>query len=163
MARSCPKLLLASVLAGTATAAPPPQPAPATQAAPPAPAAPDQPINLDAASTEVDYRTNTLVFRDVVDDRDLLRVPLPFEPEQVVVECPVSPLACANAVAELAVTASTIPSLVCQANRFMIASSVSRALYAGPFELEPYIHMSRKCLASPRPHRDSNHSSSTGR
>src|SRR5204862_365725 len=74
MARSCPKLLLASVLAGTATAAPPPQPAPATQAAPPAPAAPDQPINLDAASTEVDYRTNTLVFRDVVISQGSTRV-----------------------------------------------------------------------------------------
>src|SRR5438874_12908240 len=74
MARSCPKLLLASVLAGAATAAPPPQPAPATQAAPPAPAAPDQPINLDAASTEVDYRTNTLVFRDVVISQGSTRV-----------------------------------------------------------------------------------------
>src|SRR6059058_4559006 len=80
MARSCPKLLLASVLAGAAAAAqspqpaPPPQPAPATQAAPPAPAAPDQPINLDAASTEVDYRTNTLVFRDVVISQGSTRV-----------------------------------------------------------------------------------------
>src|SRR5213079_1803524 len=74
MARSCPKLLLASVLAGTATAAPPRQAAPATQAASPAPAAPDQPINLDAASTEVDYRTNTLVFRDVVISQGATRV-----------------------------------------------------------------------------------------
>src|SRR5204863_2743592 len=74
MARSCPKLLLASGLAGPATAAPPPQAAPATQAAPPAPAAPDQPINLDAASTEVDYRTNTLVFRDVVISQGSTRV-----------------------------------------------------------------------------------------
>src|SRR5213082_3651465 len=80
MARSCPKLLLASVLAGAAAAAqsdlpaPPPQPAPATQAAPPSPAAPDQPINLDAASTEVDYRTNTLVFRDVVRSEGSTRV-----------------------------------------------------------------------------------------
>src|SRR5438067_9209238 len=80
MARSCPKLLLASVLAGAAAAAQspqpaaPPQPAPATQAAPPAPAAPDQPINLDAASTEVDYRTNTLVFRDVVISQGSTRV-----------------------------------------------------------------------------------------
>src|SRR5213082_287074 len=57
MARSCPKLLWALVLAGAAAAA---------QSRQPAPAAPDQPINLDAASTEVDYRTNTLVFRDVV-------------------------------------------------------------------------------------------------
>src|SRR5207237_8748249 len=65
MARSCPKLLWALVLAGAAAAAQSPQPAPA---------APDQPINLDAASTEVDYRTNTLVFRDVVISQGSTRV-----------------------------------------------------------------------------------------
>src|SRR5437868_13439506 len=74
MARSCPKLLWALVLAGAAAAAQSPQPAPPAQAAPPAPAAPDQPINLDAASTEVDYRTNTLVFRDVVISQGSTRV-----------------------------------------------------------------------------------------
>ncbi len=74
MARSCPKLLLALVLAGAAAAAQSPQPAPPAQAAPLAPAAPDQPINLDAASTEVDYRTNTLVFRDVVISQGSTRV-----------------------------------------------------------------------------------------
>ena len=56
MARSCRKLLLlAAALAGGAAAAPAPAPPPA-----------QQPINLDAASTEVDGRTNTLVFSDVV-------------------------------------------------------------------------------------------------
>ena len=84
MARSCPKLLWALVLAGAAAAAQSPQPAQTAPAqppppssahpAPPAPAAPDQPINLDAASTEVDYRTNTLVFRDVVISQGSTRV-----------------------------------------------------------------------------------------
>src|SRR5438105_9474645 len=65
MARSCRKLLLAAALASGAAAAPAPPPAP-----PPA----QQPINLDAASTEVDYRTNTLVFRDVVISQGSTRV-----------------------------------------------------------------------------------------
>jgi lipopolysaccharide transport protein LptA len=87
MARTCHKRLLAAVVAGAAAAAPAQQP-PAPPARPPAatapsaqvssaPAAPaqpppaalqpsDQPIKLDAASTEVDYRTSTLVFRDVI-------------------------------------------------------------------------------------------------
>jgi len=74
MARSCRKLLLALAFAGAAGAAPPPQPAAATQPAPAAPPASEQPINLDAASTEVDYRTNTLVFRDVVISQGAMRV-----------------------------------------------------------------------------------------
>jgi len=66
MARSCRKLLLlAAALAGGAAAAPVPPPAP-----PPTP----QPINLDAASTEVDGRTNTLVFSDVVISQGATRV-----------------------------------------------------------------------------------------
>jgi lipopolysaccharide transport protein LptA len=74
MARSCRKLLLALAFAGAAGAAPPPQPPAATQPAPAAPPASEQPINLDAASTEVDYRTNTLVFRDVVISQGAMRV-----------------------------------------------------------------------------------------
>jgi lipopolysaccharide transport protein LptA len=64
MVRSCPKLLLlaAAFASGAATAqAPPPQPA-------------QQPINVDAASTEVDGRTNTLVFIDVVISQGATRV-----------------------------------------------------------------------------------------
>ena len=64
MARSCRKLLLlAAALAGGAAAAPAPAPPPA-----------QQPINLDAASTEVDGRTNTLVFSDVVISQGATRV-----------------------------------------------------------------------------------------
>src|SRR5256885_6916945 len=65
MARPCRNLLLAAALAGGAAAAPAPPPAP-----PPTP----QPINLDAASTEVDGRTNTLVFSDVVISQGATRV-----------------------------------------------------------------------------------------
>src|SRR5256714_13753737 len=65
MARSCRKLLLAAALASGAAAAPAPPPAP-----PPA----QQPINLDAASTEVDGRTNTLAFSDVVISQGVTRV-----------------------------------------------------------------------------------------
>src|SRR2546430_11487863 len=65
MARSCRKLLLAAALASGAAAAPAPPPAP-----PPA----QQPINLDAASTEVDGRTNTLAFNDVVISQGATRV-----------------------------------------------------------------------------------------
>src|ERR1700751_5519942 len=86
MDRSRRKRLLAAALAGTTAAlagpaAPAPEPAVATQPAaaavapaPPPPQASDQPINLDAASTEVDYRTNTLVFRDVVISQGSTRV-----------------------------------------------------------------------------------------
>jgi len=64
MARSCRKLLLlAAALAGGAAAAPAPAPPPA-----------QQPINLDAASTEVDGRTNTLAFSDVVISQGVTRV-----------------------------------------------------------------------------------------
>ncbi|HYL02110.1 MAG TPA: lipopolysaccharide transport periplasmic protein LptA [Steroidobacteraceae bacterium] len=55
MARSCPKLvplLLGAVLPALATGAPEPFA--------------EQPISVDAASSEVDYRTNTVVFRNVV-------------------------------------------------------------------------------------------------
>src|SRR5437868_6708053 len=66
MARSCRKLLLlAAALASGAAAAPAP---------PPAPPPTQQPINLDAASTEVDGRTNTLVFSDVVISQGATRV-----------------------------------------------------------------------------------------
>jgi lipopolysaccharide transport protein LptA len=67
MARSCPKLklLLAAALAGGVAAA----------AAPPSALQPgQQPINLEATSTEVDGRTNTLVFSDVVISQGATRV-----------------------------------------------------------------------------------------
>jgi lipopolysaccharide transport protein LptA len=67
MARSCRKLklLLAVALAGGAAAAP----------APPSALQPGQPpINLEATSTEVDGRTNTLVFSDVVISQGATRV-----------------------------------------------------------------------------------------
>ena len=67
MARSCRKLklLLAVALASGAAAAP----------APPAALQPGQPpINLEATSTEVDGRTNTLVFSDVVISQGATRV-----------------------------------------------------------------------------------------
>src|SRR4030081_3351022 len=59
MARSNRKLLLllAAPLASAAAAAPAP---------PPALQPGEQPITLDAASSEVDYRTNTVVFSEVV-------------------------------------------------------------------------------------------------
>lgn len=53
---------LACCLAAAATA----------RAAPPLAA--DQPINLDAASSEVDYKTNTVVFKDVVISQGATRV-----------------------------------------------------------------------------------------
>src|ERR1700674_5754868 len=67
MARSCRKLklLLAVALAGGAAAA---------QAPPPALQPGQQPITVDAASSEVDYRTNTLVFSDVVISQGATRV-----------------------------------------------------------------------------------------
>ena len=67
MARSCRKLklLLAVALASGAAAAP----------APPSALQPGQPpINLEATSTEVDGRTNTLVFSDVVISQGATRV-----------------------------------------------------------------------------------------
>src|ERR1700694_262519 len=67
MARSSRNLmlLLAAALAGgaAATAAPPPALQPG-----------QQPITVDAASSEVDYRTNTLVFSDVVISQGATRV-----------------------------------------------------------------------------------------
>jgi lipopolysaccharide transport protein LptA len=67
MAHSCRKLklLLAVALASGAAAAP----------APPSALQPgQQPINLEATSTEVDGRTNTLVFSDVVISQGATRV-----------------------------------------------------------------------------------------
>lgn len=67
MARSCRKLklLLAVALASGAAAAP----------VPPSALQPGQPpINLEATSTEVDGRTNTLVFSDVVISQGATRV-----------------------------------------------------------------------------------------
>jgi lipopolysaccharide transport protein LptA len=71
MARSGRKLLLllAAALASGAVAAPAPPPAP-----PPALPPDQQPITVDAASTEVDYRTNTVVFSEVVISQGATRV-----------------------------------------------------------------------------------------
>jgi lipopolysaccharide transport protein LptA len=65
MARSSRKLLLllAAALAGGAAAAPPPALQPG-----------QQPITVDAASSEVDYRTNTVVFSEVVISQGATRV-----------------------------------------------------------------------------------------
>src|SRR3984893_12540807 len=74
MARSGRKLLLllAAALATAAVAAPPQQ---TTQPAPPPALQPgQQPITLDAASSEVDYRTNTVVFSEVVISQGATRV-----------------------------------------------------------------------------------------
>jgi len=74
MARSppCRKApLLAAALLSAAVA---PAVGAADVAAPPAPPPAQQPINLDAASTEVDGRTNTLVFTDVVISQGATRV-----------------------------------------------------------------------------------------
>jgi lipopolysaccharide transport protein LptA len=74
MARSGRKLLLllAAALASGAVAAPP---QPTTQPAPPPALQPgQQPITLDAASSEVDYRTNTVVFSEVVISQGATRV-----------------------------------------------------------------------------------------
>jgi lipopolysaccharide transport protein LptA len=67
MARSCRKLklLLAAALASGAAAAPAP---------PSVLQRGQQPINLEATSTEVDGRTNTLVFSDVVISQGATRV-----------------------------------------------------------------------------------------
>lgn len=77
MARSSRKLLLllAAALASGAAAAPPPQTRSEAQPAPP-PALPpgQQPITVDAASSEVDYRTNTVVFSEVVISQGATRV-----------------------------------------------------------------------------------------
>ena len=74
MARSppCRKApLLAAALLSAAVA---PTAGAADAAAPPAPQPVQQTINLDAASTEVDGRTNTLVFTDVVISQGATRV-----------------------------------------------------------------------------------------
>jgi len=79
MAPSCPKarrLLLSGLAACAAAAA---QAAPAPAAAAPAAAAVTQPshqlpITVDAASSEVDYRTNTVVFSQVVISQGAMRV-----------------------------------------------------------------------------------------
>jgi len=74
MARSppCRKApLLAAALLSAAVA---PAMGAADAAAPPAPQPVQQTINLDAASTEVDGRTNTLVFTDVVISQGATRV-----------------------------------------------------------------------------------------
>src|SRR6267154_304111 len=74
MARSppCRKApLLAAALLSAAVA---PGVGAADAAAPPAPPPAQQPINLDAASTDVDGRTNTLVFTDVVISQGSTRV-----------------------------------------------------------------------------------------
>jgi lipopolysaccharide transport protein LptA len=67
MARSSRKLLLllTAALAGGAAAAPAP---------PPALQPGQQPITVDAASSEVDYRTNTVVFSEVVISQGATRV-----------------------------------------------------------------------------------------
>ena len=67
MARSSRKLLLllTAALAGGAAAAPAP---------PPALQSGQQPITVDAASSEVDYRTNTVVFSEVVISQGATRV-----------------------------------------------------------------------------------------
>ncbi len=85
MAPSCPNarwLLLSGLTACAAATAAAPGPAPpAPAAAPPAAAAPTAalpsrqlPINVDAASSEVDYRTNTVVFTQVVISQGGLRI-----------------------------------------------------------------------------------------
>ncbi|HET7758170.1 MAG TPA: lipopolysaccharide transport periplasmic protein LptA [Steroidobacteraceae bacterium] len=63
MARSCPKLV--PLLLGAAL--------PAVTAAAPEPPA-QQPISVDAASSEVDYKTNTVAFRNVVISQGNTRV-----------------------------------------------------------------------------------------
>ena len=57
--------LLALLAAGAAALALAQTPAPRLPLGPPNSSC-DQPINLDAASSEVDYKTNTVVFKDVV-------------------------------------------------------------------------------------------------
>jgi lipopolysaccharide transport protein LptA len=77
MARSFPRLLLlAAAFASDAGAAQ--RPESANTEAQPAPAPLPQegaaPINLEAASSDVDYRTNTVVFRDVVISQGSTRI-----------------------------------------------------------------------------------------
>ncbi len=75
MAVSLPRLLaLGAVIAlapGSGLAADVPA---ATPPAAPRPASRDLPVSLDAASSEVDYRTNTVNFRDVVISQGGMRV-----------------------------------------------------------------------------------------
>src|SRR5215831_1028211 len=78
MAHSCPSLLLIAV-AFTGAAAAEQRPEPPTAAAAQPPAVPllqegGLPINLEAASSDVDYRTNTVVFTDVVISQGNTRV-----------------------------------------------------------------------------------------
>ncbi len=76
MARTAPKtpVLLAALaccaVGGVAAEAPAGKPTSASQQLPGG----DQPINLDAASSEVDYKTNTLVFKDVIISQGTMRV-----------------------------------------------------------------------------------------
>jgi lipopolysaccharide transport protein LptA len=66
MAPSSPKLRYAAALALLAAARAVPIAAQVAPAPAPSPPLSQQPINVDAASTEVDGHTNTLVFKDVV-------------------------------------------------------------------------------------------------
>jgi lipopolysaccharide transport protein LptA len=67
------QLLLAALAccaaAGAAAQAPAPKPTAAPQQLPG-----EQPIKLDAASSEVDYKTNTVVFKDVIISQGAMRV-----------------------------------------------------------------------------------------
>ncbi len=74
MARSPPCRKAPLLAAAFLSAAVAPALGAADVAAPPAPPPAQQPINLDAASTEVDGRTNTLVFTDVVISQGATRV-----------------------------------------------------------------------------------------
>jgi lipopolysaccharide transport protein LptA len=80
MALSClkswPLWLCAAAYAVAAGAPPPPSPAPVpVQSAPrSAVLSGDKPVNVDAASAEVDYRTNTLVYTQVVISQGDMRV-----------------------------------------------------------------------------------------
>ncbi len=78
MAHSCPRLLLiALAFAGVAAAEQRPEPPAAPAAQPPAVPLLQEgglPINLEAASSDVDYRTNTVEFRDVVISQGNTRV-----------------------------------------------------------------------------------------
>ena len=71
-ARWLPALALGTCAVATAPAPAPPAAAPTAQPLPPA--AGQQPITVDAASSEVDYRTNTVVFSQVVISQGATRV-----------------------------------------------------------------------------------------
>jgi lipopolysaccharide transport protein LptA len=83
MARSFPRLLLAAAALVSTTGAAQRPDAPAAPGTPAAPAQPapvpllqegGPPIKLEAAASDVDYRTNTVVFRDVVISQGATRV-----------------------------------------------------------------------------------------